>query len=77
MRMRQTPGVPGSAFPDPVIWRQTLTALRPNTTYNFKGLFFNLLVNVGPPGSNGVRRKFSCRLVLQSIRQALFNRRQD
>jgi|GEM_PF-629969 len=49
-----TPGVPGSAFPDPVIWRQTLTALRPNTTYNFKGLFFNLLVNVGPPGSNGV-----------------------
>ncbi|MBD2034376.1 hypothetical protein H6F76_04915 [Leptolyngbya sp. FACHB-321] len=49
-----TPGVPQSAFPNPVVWRQTLTTLRPNTTYNFKGLFFNLLVNVGPPGSNGV-----------------------
>lgn len=56
-----TPDVPESAFPNPVIWRQTIPTisspnitLRPNTTYNFKGLFFNLLVNEGAPGSNGV-----------------------
>ena len=46
------PGV--SAFPNPVIWRQALTNLTPNTTYNFKGLFFNLLVETGIPNSNGV-----------------------
>ncbi|MBW4691206.1 MAG: hypothetical protein KME27_05505 [Lyngbya sp. HA4199-MV5] len=49
-----TPGVPQSAFPNPIVWRQTVTNLTPNTTYNFKGLFFNLLVNTGAPGSNGV-----------------------
>lgn len=49
-----TPGVAQSAFPNPIVWRQTVTNLLPNTTYNFKGLFFNLLVNAGAPGSNGV-----------------------
>lgn len=43
------PAVQGAAFPNPVVWRQTLTNLRPNTTYNFKGLFFNLLVVGAPP----------------------------
>ncbi|XHX77017.1 MAG: hypothetical protein RBJ76_21650 [Stenomitos frigidus ULC029] len=45
---------PVSAFPDPIVWQQTINNLTPNTTYNFKGLFFNLLVNTGAPGSNGV-----------------------
>lgn len=38
------PATSGSAFPNPVVWRQTVATLRPNATYNFKGLFFNLLV---------------------------------
>lgn len=39
--------------PPPIVWRQTLT-VNPNTVYNFKALFFNLLRNDGVPGSNGV-----------------------
>jgi len=39
------PQPPG--FPPPVIWSQTLT-VAPNTVYNFKALFFNLLVPTAP-----------------------------
>jgi len=34
-----------SAFPNPTIWAQTVTGLQPNTTYQFIGYFYNLLVN--------------------------------
>ncbi len=31
---------------NPVVWRQTVTGLQPNTTYNFIAYFYNLLNNV-------------------------------
>ena len=50
-----TPGTPGSAFTGkPIVWRQQTVPVRGATTYNFKAAFFNLLVNTGAPGSNGV-----------------------
>jgi uncharacterized repeat protein (TIGR01451 family) len=30
-------------FQNPIVWRQTVTGLQPNTTYNFSGYFLNLL----------------------------------
>jgi uncharacterized repeat protein (TIGR01451 family) len=38
----------GVGFFNPVIWRQTVTGLSPNTTYNFKAYFLNLLT-LGAP----------------------------
>jgi uncharacterized repeat protein (TIGR01451 family) len=54
-------GGAGSAYPDPVIWRQTVTGLTPGTIYNFKVFFYNLInqagftdplisLRIGPPG---------------------------
>ncbi|MEX0267954.1 hypothetical protein AB3R30_02310 [Leptolyngbyaceae cyanobacterium UHCC 1019] len=35
---------PGPPTPPPVVWRQTITGLSPNTTYNFFAYFLDLLV---------------------------------
>jgi uncharacterized repeat protein (TIGR01451 family) len=37
--------------PPPVVWRQTITGLLPNTTYNFFAYFFDLLVTNQVPGA--------------------------
>jgi uncharacterized repeat protein (TIGR01451 family) len=37
--------------PPPVVWRQTITGLSPNTTYNFFAYFFDLLVRNQVPGA--------------------------
>ncbi len=42
-----TPGIPASAYPDPVIWRQTVNGLTPGTIYNFKAFFYNLINQAG------------------------------
>ncbi|MBD0346129.1 MAG: hypothetical protein ICV63_15155, partial [Coleofasciculus sp. Co-bin14] len=40
---------PGEAsFPNPVIWRQTVTGLAPNTSYNFIAYFYDLLAPQAP-----------------------------
>jgi uncharacterized repeat protein (TIGR01451 family) len=47
-----TPLVTNSAFPNPIIWRQAIAGLAPNTTYNFTAYFYNLLspaIAGGPP----------------------------
>jgi uncharacterized repeat protein (TIGR01451 family) len=33
----------GSAFPNPTVWRQTVSGLQPNKNYRFIGYFYNLL----------------------------------
>jgi uncharacterized repeat protein (TIGR01451 family) len=38
----------GNPFPDPVVWRQTVTGLAPNTTYNFFAYFYDLLIFTVP-----------------------------
>jgi uncharacterized repeat protein (TIGR01451 family) len=50
-----TPGISGSAFPNPIVWQQTITGLLPNTTYNFTAYFYNLLAGTpgGPPSVPG------------------------
>ncbi|UBF26304.1 hypothetical protein K9N68_33200 [Kovacikia minuta CCNUW1] len=57
-----TPRIANSAFPNPIIWRQVISGLTPNTTYNFTAYFYNLLAPsaagnppvirclAGPPG---------------------------
>ncbi len=40
-----TPLVQNSAFPNPLIWRQIITGLSPNATYNFTAYFYNLLMS--------------------------------
>ncbi len=45
------PRVQGSAFPNPVVWRQVVTGLRPNTTYNFQAYFYDLLAQGSFPGA--------------------------
>ncbi|SRR5579883_2478187 len=41
------PPGPGQ-FSDPIIWRQVVTGLRPNASYNFTAYFFNLLAQNAP-----------------------------
>lgn len=50
-----TPRVQGSAFPDPIIWDQTISGLSPNSVYNFTAYFYNLL-SPGAPGAPPVIR---------------------
>ena len=52
-----TPLVGSSAFipiPNPIIWRQVLTGLRPNASYNFTAYFFNLLNPANPANNNAI-----------------------
>ncbi|MBW4579864.1 MAG: hypothetical protein KME42_09865 [Tildeniella nuda ZEHNDER 1965/U140] len=49
-----TPLVAGSAFPNPIIWRQILPGLRPNASYNFTAYFFNLLNPADPNNANAI-----------------------
>ncbi len=51
------PSPPPLPSPDPllltpVVWRQTITGLAPNTTYNFFAFFFDLLVRNQVPGAS-------------------------
>ncbi|UBF26302.1 hypothetical protein K9N68_33190 [Kovacikia minuta CCNUW1] len=46
-----TPRTQGSAFNNPVIWRQVVAGLRPNTTYNFQAFFYDLLAQGAFPGA--------------------------
>jgi uncharacterized repeat protein (TIGR01451 family) len=50
-----TPGISGSAFPNPIVWQQVITGLVPNTSYNFTAYFYNLLAGTpgGPPSVPG------------------------
>lgn len=49
-----TPLVGSSAFPNPIIWRQVISGLRPNASYNFTAYFFNLLNPANPNNNNAV-----------------------
>jgi uncharacterized repeat protein (TIGR01451 family) len=59
---------PGEAsFPNPLIWRQTLTGLGPNTTYNFLAYFYNLLT----PNAPGAPPVITLRIIDPATGQAL------
>ena len=49
-----TPLIGSSAFPNPIIWRQVLSGLRPNASYNFTAYFFNLLNPANPANNNAI-----------------------
>ena len=49
------PAPPNPLPPAPVVWRQTITGLSPNTTYNFFAYFLDLLVRDQVPGANTSR----------------------
>jgi uncharacterized repeat protein (TIGR01451 family) len=48
---------PGEGTVNPVIWRQTVTGLGPNTSYNFIAYFYDLLA----PGAEGVAPRIRLR----------------
>lgn len=60
------PPQPGG-FPAPVIWQQSI-AVAPNTVYNFKALFFNLLL----PGNGGENPRIRLRVGPSNVQTPIF-----